>query len=235
MAKTVAPACTTCVLCPPAFRWTTFFQFLRDWRAVILRDGASKITQSHAHRPEHVVQRERRLDELYSELLNILAAHVPVQNRVSRRRQPSWWNSDCLSACIARNGALRDHRRTPSAESHARFRSARHAFHRTIRTAQRAFWSNWQDQVSALSVLNPRVVAATVRRTRIGTLSRCGGQIVLVASFSVTLPHTGGSISHQLVFTRVLSTKISSQEMLPFRPTTVPFPLLPVVSSFSSI
>ena len=44
-----------------------------------------------------------------------------------------------LSACIARNGALRDHRRTPSAESHARFRSARHAFHRTIRSAQRAF------------------------------------------------------------------------------------------------
>ena len=39
------------------------------------------------------------------------------------------------------------------------------AFNRTIRSAQRAFWSNWQDHVSALSVLNPRVAAATVRRT----------------------------------------------------------------------
>ena len=120
---------------------------------------------SHARRSEHVVQRERRLDELSSELLTILAASVPVQNRVRRRRQPSWWNSDCLPACIARNGALRDHRRTPSAESHARFRPTRHAFHRTMRSAQRAFWTSWQDHVSALSVLNPRVAAATVRRT----------------------------------------------------------------------
>ena len=53
-----------------------------DWRPVLLRahadlcDWAYKITQSH------VVQRERRLDELYSELLNILAAHVLVQNRI---------------------------------------------------------------------------------------------------------------------------------------------------------
>ena len=100
-----------------------------------------------------------------SDLLTILAAHTPMQNRVRRRWQPSWWNSDCLSACIARNGTFRDHRRTPSAESHARFRSARHAFHHTIRSAQRAFWTNWQKHVSALSVLNPRVAAATVRRT----------------------------------------------------------------------
>ena len=140
---------------------------LRDWRPFLLRahmdlcDLAAKITQqSLARRLEHVVQQERRLDEFFSEL-------SPRRACSSAEQSPPTTATILvelrLFVCVhCTECALRDHKRTPSAESHARFRSARHAVHRTIRIAQRTLWTNWQDLVSALSVLNPRVSASTV-------------------------------------------------------------------------
>ena len=139
---------TPCVLCPPAFRSTTHFAHVLVRGHMDLCYWAAKITQhSLARRPEHVVQRERRLDELYSELLTILAAQCssaeqsPPTTAAILVELRLFVCVHCTEWCT-----FRDHRRTPSAESHARFRSARHAFHRTIRSAQRAFWTNWQEQ-----------------------------------------------------------------------------------------
>ena len=94
--------------------------------------------------------------------------HAPSQFRL-RRRQPSWWTPACMAACIARNGAWRDHRRSQSLEDRARFRAARLAFHRVVRSAQRAYWTQWQDCVSTLSLSQPRQAASAVRRAFQGT------------------------------------------------------------------
>ena len=67
-----------------------------------------------------------------------------------------------------------------------------------LSTAPSAVPSVHFGQIAVL--LRPQFDVLSSLKARIGTLSRC----------SVTLPHTGGSISHQLVFTRVLSTKFFS-------------------------
>ena len=95
-----------------------------------------------------------------TEVLSTLTAHAPGQ-----RRQPAWWDADCLAACVARNGALRDHRRVRSEESYMRFSAARQQFHRTVRATRRNFWSLWQDHVSSLTAHTPQVAASTIRRS----------------------------------------------------------------------
>ena len=106
--------------------------------------------------PPREVDRTSILDGLYTEMLSILTAHSPGPRQHShRRRQPAWWDADCLAACVARNGALRD----------MRFSAARQQFHRTVRPNRRNFWSLWQDHVSSLSAHNPRVAASIIRRT----------------------------------------------------------------------
>ena len=217
---------TSCVLCPPACRWTTYFQFpvvshscvaprslACSYGLVLLGCVLSTWCSKNEGWTNYIRSDHPRRACSSAERSPPTTAAILVELR--------------LSACIARNGALGDHRRTPSAESHARFRSARHTFHRTIRSALRAFWTNWQEHVSALSVLNPRVAAATVRRTfQLQNEDRhaqpCGGQIVLVALRGVILPHIGGSISHQFMFTPALSTKISSSARPTVSPICVP-------------
>ena len=146
---------------------------LRDWRPTLLRAfnqlslWAEKILlQSATEQPPREVDRTSILDGLYTEMLSILTAHSPAPRQHShRRRQPAWWDADCLAACVARNGALRDHHRVRSEESYIRFSAARQQFHRTVRATRRNFWSLWQDHVSSLSAHNPRVAASIIRRT----------------------------------------------------------------------
>ena len=146
---------------------------LRDWRPTLLRAFSQLslwsekiLLQSSTEQPLREVDRTSILDGLYTEMLSILTAHSPAPRQHShRRRQPAWWDADCLAACVARNGALRDHHRVRSEESYMRFSAARQQFHRTVRATRRNFWSLWQDHVSSLSVHNPRVAASIIRRT----------------------------------------------------------------------
>ena len=101
---------------------------------------------------------------VFAEMLSKLTAHALGQRRRHRRRQPAWWNADCFAACVARNGAFRDHR-VRSEESYTRFSAVRQQFHRAIRAARRNFWELWEDHVSFLSTHNPRVAPSTIRRT----------------------------------------------------------------------
>ena len=95
---------------------------------------------------------------------------------VPRRRQPSWWTHECYSACFARNGAWRDYRRDPNPMLHARFRAARLAFHRTVRSARRSFWSQWQSRVTSLSESQRRLAASVIRHTFRGPAHSRGDQ-----------------------------------------------------------
>ena len=115
-------------------------------------------------------------------LLSILMWHAPSQFRLRRRRQPSWWTPACMAAYIARNGAWPHHRRSQSPEDRARFRAARLAFHRVVRSAQRAYWTQWQDCVSTLSLSNPRQAASAVRRAFQGTNRDVSSQVRWPAS-----------------------------------------------------
>ena len=96
--------------------------------------------------------------------------------RMVPRRQPSWWTHECCSACVARNGAWRDYRRDPNPMLHARFRAVRLAFHRTVRSARRSYWSQWQSRVTSLSESQPRLAASIIRHTFRGPAHSCGDQ-----------------------------------------------------------
>ena len=80
---------------------------LRDRRATSLRAfsqlflWAEKILQQYSceQQPQEVV-RTSILDGLYTEMLSFLTTHAPGQrHRSHRRRQPAWWDVDCLAAC----------------------------------------------------------------------------------------------------------------------------------------
>ena len=105
------------------------------------------------------------VDQLYDQLLSVLSWHSPRPRMVPRRRQPSWWTHECYSACVARNGAWRDYRRDPNPMLHARFRAARLAFHSTVRSVRRSYWSQWQSRVTSLSESQPRLAASVIRHT----------------------------------------------------------------------
>ena len=151
---------------------------LRDWRPTLCQAHSSLIEWS---RDVHSllwsvapIDEERRLSTvvaIYERLLSILVWHAPSQLRLPPRRQPSWWTLACMAACIARNGAWIDYRRSQSPEDRARFSAARMAFHRVVRSSQRAFWTQWQDCVSTLSLSNRRQAASAVRRALQGTNS----------------------------------------------------------------
>ena len=120
-----------CFPCPGVSDAPRGIPLLRDWRPTLLRAfsqlslWAEKIfLQSSSERPAREVDRTEILDGLYTEMLSILTAHSPAPRQHShRRRQPAWWDADCLAACVARNGALRDHHRVRSEESYMRFSS----------------------------------------------------------------------------------------------------------------
>ena len=111
------------------------------------------------------------VDKLYDQLLSVLSWHSPRPRMVPRRRQPSWWTHECCSACV-RNGAWRD----PNPMLHARFRAARLAFHRTVRSARRMYWSQWQSRVTSLSESQPRLAASVIRHTFCGPAHSRGDQ-----------------------------------------------------------
>ena len=116
------------------------------------------------------------VDQLHDQLLSVLSWHSPRPRMVPRRRQPSWWTHECYSTCVARNGAWRDYRRDPNPMLHARFRAARLAFHRTVRSARRTYWSQWQSRVTSLSESQPRLAASVIRHTFCGPAHSRGDQ-----------------------------------------------------------
>ena len=103
------------------------------------------------------------VEEIFDNLITILHHHAPSQRQLPRRRQPVWWTPECFAACVARNGAWRDFRRTQDPRDRSRFCAARTHFHRTVRSCQNSFWSHWQDRVANLSRVNPRAAAREVR------------------------------------------------------------------------
>ena len=136
-------------------------------------------------------------------MLSILTSHAPGQRQRShRRRQPAWWDADCLAACVARNGALQDHHRVRSEESlHAVQRSTA-TVHRTVRATRRNFWSLWQNHVSSLSAHNPRVAASIIRFSSAtpipGRLSVFSGLTIQTLLRGTIQWHSGGSTFRQL-------------------------------------
>ena len=109
--------------------------------------------------------RSPSVDDIFDSLLTILRHHAPSQRQHPRRRQPAWWTSECFEACVARNGAWRDFRRTQDPRDCSRFCAARTHVHRTVRSCQNSFWSQWQDRVANLSRVNPRAAASAVLHT----------------------------------------------------------------------
>ena len=45
------------------------------------------------------------------------------------------------------------------------FRIARATFHRFVRWCRDVFWTDWQDNIASLSLVNPRAAVARVRQT----------------------------------------------------------------------
>ena len=139
---------------------------LRDWKPTLLRAYEDLLQWS---RQIHILSEGvdstsdhgALLDDLFHDMVDVLHQHAPSQRRIRRQRQPPWWTSECFAACVARNGAWRDCR----PELHARFRAARTSFHRVVRSCQTSFWSQWQDDIAALSRSNPRAAATRVRHT----------------------------------------------------------------------
>ena len=89
-------------------------------------------------------------DCVFYETIAILHRHALAQRCHRRCRQPSWWTPKCHQACVAQNGAWRDHRRAPFAAARERFRNARTSFHRVVRRCQNQFWSDWQENITSL-------------------------------------------------------------------------------------
>ena len=143
---------------------------LRDWAPTLLRaHGALLHWSSRLDAllcgPLPVSDRSLIVEEIFNNLITILLQHAPSQCQFPRRRQPVWWTSECFAACVARNGAWRDFRRTQDPRDRNRFCVARTHFHRTVRSCQDSFWSHWQDRVANLSRVNPRAAAREVRHT----------------------------------------------------------------------
>ena len=137
-------------------------RLLPNWSPTLLRAHdelciwAGKVFSALYRNPTRCLTRRLRVvDQLYNELLSVLAWYSPRQRSSSRRPQPLWWTQKCFSACVAKNGAWRDFQRNPSPYLHALFRAARLASHRTVRSAQRSFWSQWQLRVISLSHSQP--------------------------------------------------------------------------------
>ena len=100
---------------------------LRDWSPTLLRahddlcTWADKVFSAlHRSSPCCLARRLCVVDQLYNELLSVLAWFSPRQRSSSRRPQPQWWTRECFSACVARNGAWRNFQRNPSPDLHAR-------------------------------------------------------------------------------------------------------------------
>ena len=145
---------------------------LRGWSSTLLRAhvdlcqwSSDVCSRLDGIVPCAVASREVVVDELYQKFLAILSWHAPRQRCSPRRSQPSLWTPECYATCVARNGAWRDYQRVHTLEALTRFRVARTTFHRTVRSAQRSFWSHWQERVARLSRTHPRVAASTIRRT----------------------------------------------------------------------
>ena len=156
------------------------------------------------------VRRLSLVDAIYERLISIHMWHAPSQGRMLRRRQPFWWTPACVTACIARNGAWRDHRRSQSSDDHVRFSAARMAFHRVVRSAQRTYWMDWQEHVSTHVRLLPQCVALFRARTVMCRL-RSGGLLLLVARSQLgSSLHIGATISPQMVLPKMdPTTRIS--------------------------
>ena len=109
------------------------FPPLRDWRPTLIRAPVAGPPRRHL------------LDGVFNGVCNLASSCAR-----SRRRQP-----ECHQACVARNGAWRDHRRAPLAATRDSFRKARTSFHRVVRRCQNHFWSDWQENLTSLSRVNP--------------------------------------------------------------------------------
>ena len=164
---------------------------LRDWRPTLIR-AHEELFQWSA-RVQDLCQssppsRRQLLGGVFNEMIAILHHHAPAQRCHRRRRQPSWWTPECHQACVARNGAGRDHRQVPSAATRERFRNARTSFHRVVRRCQNQFWSDWQENLTSLSRVNPRAAASRVREMFSGQSRRDHTHLVRWPQFSSSEP-----------------------------------------------
>ena len=161
-----------------------------DWRPTLIRAHAELLQWSA--RVHDLCQssppKRHLLDGVFNEMIAILHHHAPVQRCHRRRRQPSWWTPECHQACVARNGAWRDHRRAPSAATRDRFHNARTSFHRVVRRCQNQFWSDWQENLTSLSRVNPRAAASRVRQMFSGQSRRDHTHLVRWPHFSSSEP-----------------------------------------------
>ena len=158
---------------------------LRDWRPTLIRASSfsgvreSKISASPP-------SRRQLLDGVFNEMIAILHHHArstmspspQTAFLVDSRMSPSMccWNgapspqtaflvdSRMSPSMCCWNGAWRDHRRAPSAATRERFRNARTSFHRVVCRCQNQFWSDWQENLTSLSRVNPRAAASRVRQ-----------------------------------------------------------------------
>ena len=117
-------------------------------------------------------------------MIAILHHHAPAQRCHRRRRQPSWWTPESQTGSICRNT-----RQVPQ------------RFHRVVRRCQNQFWSDWQENLTSLSRVNPRAAASRVRQMFSGQSRRDhtpGGHISHPQNLpGQTLWSSGGNISFQ--------------------------------------
>ena len=135
---------------------------LRDWKPTLLRAHQDVIQWSSrldAMLPGPLpreTDRTSTMDDMFVSLITIFRMRAPSQRQHPRHKQPAWWTPGCFEACVARNGAWRDFRRTQDPRDRSRFRAARVHFHSIVRSSQASFWSHWQDLDPSLSRVNPR-------------------------------------------------------------------------------
>ena len=135
---------------------------LRDWKPTlprahqVLLQWSSRLGAMLLEPLPRETDRSSTVDDIFVSLITILRTHAPSQRQHPRRGQLAWWTPECFEAGVVRNGAWRDFRRTQDPRDRSRSCAARVHVHRTVRSCQTSFWSQWQDSVSNLSCGNPR-------------------------------------------------------------------------------
>ena len=147
---------------------------LRDWLSTLFRTHVDLCQWSSDVScrldgvvPCDVASRAGVVDQLYQKFLAILSWHAPRQRLFSATQSALVVDPRVLChVCCQETGVSTLSR--PSLDS---------GLHRSVRSAQRSFWSHWQDRVARLSRTHPRVAASTIRRTFRSTAASRGDSL----------------------------------------------------------
>ena len=156
--------------------WKTGVQFLFVSAQESLVRWACVVPQCLQSEPGGAARQSLQMNNLFSQLCNILWSHARPPDRDTRsptrnthhnrpsRRQPRWWTNECFRALVARNSAWRAYRRCGSLSDYSRFSHRRLLFQRLVRSSRRALWRRWQHNIQQIHNRNPQACASQIRR-----------------------------------------------------------------------